>query len=81
MRSFLLVGVPSEIFLRSNKDVFFIAPGIMVEGITPDTLEKYCSSFILAGTCYNALNHMSAVNPTTRLHKYPGYVFAVSSKV
>ncbi|XP_019761001.2 gamma-tubulin complex component 6 [Dendroctonus ponderosae] len=72
----LLVGVPSDVFLLSNKNEFFIASGIMVEGITPDAMERYCSSFILAGTCYKALNHMSALNPTTRKHKYPGYVFA-----
>lgn len=75
--NYILVGMPSETFNLSVIEVFFISPNIMIEGITPDTLERFCHSFLFAGTCYRALNHMATPDINTRKFKYPGYVFAV----
>lgn len=77
--NYILVGMPSETFNLSVIEIFFISPNIMVEGITPDTLERFCHSFLFAGTCYRALNKMATPDINTRTFKYPGYVFAVLS--
>lgn len=69
--------MPSETFNLSVIEMFFISPNIMVEGITPDTLERFCHSFLFAGTCYRALNNMATPDINSRKFKYPGYVFAV----
>ncbi|XP_050309188.1 gamma-tubulin complex component 6 isoform X2 [Anthonomus grandis grandis] len=73
---YLLVGMPSETFNLSAKNEFFKTPGIMQEGLAPDTFASYCQSFIFAGTCYRALNQMATPDPNTRKYKYDGYIFA-----
>ncbi|KAL1497752.1 hypothetical protein ABEB36_008656 [Hypothenemus hampei] len=72
---YLLMGIPSETFNLSTKEQFFMSPGIMVEGITPDALEWYCNSFLLSGTCYRALNQIATKNENTRKFQHHGYVF------
>ncbi|XP_066246268.1 gamma-tubulin complex component 6 [Euwallacea similis] len=73
---YLLVGMPTETFNLGVQEEFFICPDIMVEGITQDAIQRYCSSFLIAGTCYRVLNEMATPNPHTRKYKYPGFVFA-----
>lgn len=70
--------MPSETFNLSSQNEFFISPGIVVEGITPDAIKIFCSEFLFSGTCYRALNLMATPNPSTRKYKYSGYVFTVS---
>ncbi|KAF7285504.1 hypothetical protein GWI33_010602 [Rhynchophorus ferrugineus] len=72
---YLLVGMPSETFNLNNQDEFFLSPGILVDGITPDAIERYCNEFMFSGICYRALNKMATPDPTTRKYKYSGYVF------
>ncbi|CAG9773680.1 unnamed protein product [Ceutorhynchus assimilis] len=73
---YLLVGIVSETFMTNSKEEFVITPGIMVEGLTTDVIERYCSSFLFSGTCYRALNKLATKDPLTRNYKHPGYVFS-----
>ncbi|XP_030757168.1 LOW QUALITY PROTEIN: gamma-tubulin complex component 6-like [Sitophilus oryzae] len=72
---YLLVGMPSETFNLNSREEFFLSSGMLVDGITPDAIERYSSEFLFSGSCYRALKQMVTPDPTTRKYKHSGYVF------
>ncbi|KAJ8949056.1 hypothetical protein NQ318_016958 [Aromia moschata] len=73
---YLLVGMSSDSFGVDQRGEFYLLPRVTVNGITPDSLERYCSDLMFAGTCYMALHKMSIPDPHTGKYKYDGYIFA-----
>ncbi|XP_018569572.1 gamma-tubulin complex component 6 [Anoplophora glabripennis] len=72
---YLLVGMVSDSFSFDKRGEFYMMPSITVEGIAPDTLEKYCNDLMFSSTCYKALNKMSTPDPSSGKYKYGGYIF------
>ncbi|CAH1116129.1 unnamed protein product [Phaedon cochleariae] len=72
---YLLVGMASESFTFDDNGEFYLVPGISVDGIAPDTLNRYCRDLTFSGTCYKALSKMSAPNLDTGINKCQGYIF------
>ncbi|KAJ8913230.1 hypothetical protein NQ315_016173 [Exocentrus adspersus] len=72
---YLLVGMASDSFSFDERGEFYIVPGVTVEGIAPDTLERYCNELMFSGTCYKALHRMSNPDPSSSKYSYRGYIF------
>lgn len=68
----------SDSFSFDKRGEFYLMPGVTVEGIVPDTLERYCSDLMFSSTCYKSLNRMSTPDPSSGKYKYRGYIFMVN---
>lgn len=78
--NFFSVGIASESFGYKETGEFYLIPGVCVEGITPSTLQIYCTDLMFSGTCYKALNRISTPMLDTGKYKYEGIIFKVGHK-
>ncbi|XP_060522335.1 gamma-tubulin complex component 6 isoform X2 [Cylas formicarius] len=72
---YALVGVPFDLFGVGKRGVFFLKPDVLIDGVTRNTLERYCADFSFCAACYRALSDVATPDSYTWQHKRPGYIF------